>query len=312
MVDLGPGQKAYSEHGGVAWLRVGGWGEVGGGVRDEANKPPLCQLFACNYPLKHLKVRPQKTRPREIYHFPRWHMQEPTLRRAWPRPPCRTPKLQRSTMLPAKNYQWPPITISLTHTIINPTHFQYLSSHILVVFVNNSGWICMCPNWGGKLPSLEVLSHQVSSFHLLLFPLLHQQCTCMNWSVTLHCICCSHSILLFVPVYMSIFNFTPVYMHSSVHVWTRWQLYIVRTCCFHSSEQHIGVRINVHIALCFHRDVDKYRTVFLFLHFRALWSCVSISPSTLVLCFYFCTRLFSGPVLSFSSQLSCPSPLSVK
>ena len=127
MVDLGPGQKAYSEHGGVAWLRVGGWGEVGGGVRDEANKPPLCQLFACNYPLKHLKVRPQKTRPHKIYHFPAL-----TYARAHPQTgvaPSSLPDTKAATQYHASSKKLP---VTTDYHFLNPHHHQ---PHPFSIFV---------------------------------------------------------------------------------------------------------------------------------------------------------------------------------
>lgn len=149
---------------------VEGWGP-------KQTSRPCAKLFACNYPLKHLKVRPQKTRPCEIYHFPTLTYAQPTLRLGGASF-SRTPKLQCNAVLLSMlgaHWQWPPITISLTPTIINPNNLPIFNicPRILVVFVNNSGWICMWPNWGGKLPSLEVLSGQVSPFHLLLFP-VHQ------------------------------------------------------------------------------------------------------------------------------------------
>ena len=94
------------------------------------------------------------------------------------------------------------------HQPRHPSHFQYLSPHILVRFVNNSGWICMCPNLGGKVPSLDVLGRQVSSFHLLLFP---TATVSMNSQQILHCPCC----FVFVFTFASVFVYTPavVYMN---------------------------------------------------------------------------------------------------
>ena len=96
-------------------------------MRDEANKPPLCQLFACNYPLKHLKVRPQKTRPRKIYHFPAL-----TYARAHPQtgvaPDC-LPDTKAATQYHASSKKLP---VTTDYHFLNPHHHQ---PHPFSIFV---------------------------------------------------------------------------------------------------------------------------------------------------------------------------------
>ena len=112
------------EGGWMGWGGVGGWVD---GVRDEANKPPLCQLFACNYPLKHLKVRPQKTRPRKIYHFPAL-----TYARAHPQTgvaPSSLPDTKAATQYHASSKKLP---VTTDYHFLNPHHHQ---PHPFSIFV---------------------------------------------------------------------------------------------------------------------------------------------------------------------------------
>ena len=125
------------------WLgRVGGRGE---GRSKQAS--PVCQLFACNYPLKHLKVRPQKTRPRDLpLSGADICKSPPSDGRA---PDCRTPTPQY--------HAWSKkLPVTTDYHFLNPHHHQ---PHPFSIFVPTYfGRICeqsrldlyVCPNLGEK------------------------------------------------------------------------------------------------------------------------------------------------------------------
>ena len=128
----------------------------------------------------------------EIYHFPRWHMHNPpkTGRGLLGRTPRLTSftsawiyssshsecsALKFSTQLCLEYVE---STCRLTATnnnhFLNPHHqsstpapafFTFnICPRNLVVFVNSPGWICSCPNLGGKVPGLDVLGARCPSF----------------------------------------------------------------------------------------------------------------------------------------------------
>ena len=99
---------------------VEGWGP-------KQTSRPCAKLFACNYPLKHLKVRPQKTRPRKIYHFPAL-----TYARAHPQTgvaPSSLPDTKAATQYHASSKKLP---VTTDYHFLNPHHHQ---PHPFSIFV---------------------------------------------------------------------------------------------------------------------------------------------------------------------------------
>ena len=108
----------------------------------------------------------------EIYHFPRWHMHNPPLDRAWPFRPDTSAYFFYQCLNLLKQSFWMQCTKVLHPTVLrvcrltatNNNHFlnphhqsstpapAFFTFNIcprnLVVFVNSPGWICSCPNLG--------------------------------------------------------------------------------------------------------------------------------------------------------------------
>ena len=124
----------------------------------------------------------------EIYHFPRWHMHNPPLDRAWPFRPDTSAYffyqclnlLKESFSMQCTKVLYPTVLRVCRLIATNDNHFlnphhqsstpapTFLTFNIcprnLVVFVNSPGWICSCPNLGGKVPGLDVLGARCPSF----------------------------------------------------------------------------------------------------------------------------------------------------
>ena len=124
----------------------------------------------------------------EIYHFPRWHMHNPPLDRAWPFRPDTSAYFFYQCLNLLKESFWMQCTKVLYRTVLRvcrltatndihflnphhqsstpaPTFFTFnICPRNLVVFVNSPGWICSCPNLGGKVPGLDVLGARCPSF----------------------------------------------------------------------------------------------------------------------------------------------------
>ena len=127
MVDLGPGQKAYSEHGGVAWLRMGwmgwggGWGE--GRSKQAAPVPTLCMQLSPQT----LEGSPSKdSAPRDL------PLSALTYARAHPQTgvaPSSLPDTKAATQYHASSKKLP---VTTDYHFLNPHHHQ---PHPFSIFV---------------------------------------------------------------------------------------------------------------------------------------------------------------------------------
>ena len=134
-----------------------------------------------------MEARPQKTSPRDLPLSALTYAQ-PTQDRAWPFRPDTSAYffyqclnlLKQSFSMQCTKVLHPTVLRVCRLTATNNNHFlnphhqsstpapAFFTFNIcprnLVVFVNSPGWICSCPNLGGKVPGLDVLGARCPSF----------------------------------------------------------------------------------------------------------------------------------------------------